>query len=191
MIIHGNRAGMPETWMYVLVCFALAALVCGAKNFLSFSLQGTPLCGILCPSIFAERGFTLPSTLDWLFGMQVGAEEQVQSVFNRLWNDRFLLLTGLLVAPVLEECLYRGPLYVFRDWAGSAPWWGAALILSAVFALSHSVAGLSLLPLFTLGMASAWLIARSGRFWPSLALHLLYNFFLLSVTVYQSLYWMD
>lgn len=191
MIIHQGRTGISETWMYVLVCFALAALACAAKNFLSFSLQGSAVCGYLCPSIFGERGFALPTTLDWFFSLQVGAEEQLQAYFSRLWNDRFLLMTGLVVAPVLEECLYRGPLYLFRDWAGSALWWGGALLLSAVFALSHSVTGLSLLPLFTLGLASAWLIFRSRKLWPSIALHFLYNFFLLSVTVFQSLYWVD
>jgi len=41
------------------------------------------------------------------------------------------------------------------------------------------------------GVATAWLIARTGKFWPSIALHFLYNFFLLSVTVFQSLYWVD
>jgi membrane protease YdiL (CAAX protease family) len=177
--------------MYVLVCFAVAALACAAKNFLSFSLQGNPVCGYLCPSIFGERGFAVPPILDWLFVLQVGAEEQLQTFFNRLWNDRFLLLTGLVVAPVLEEGLYRGPLYVLRNWAGSAWWWGSAAILSGIFAISHSVAGLSLLPLFTLGLASAWLIYRSQRFWPSVALHFLYNFFLLSIAVFQSLYWVD
>jgi membrane protease YdiL (CAAX protease family) len=191
MMIHGHRAGMPETWMYVLVCFALAALVCAAKNYLSVSLQGTPLCGYMCPSVFGERAFALPTSLDWFFALQIGVEEQVQSLFNGLWNDRFLLITGLVSAPVLEECLYRGPLYVFRDRAGSIVWWGAAVLLSVVFALSHSVSGLSLLPLVTLGLASAWLIFRSQKFWPSIALHFLYNFFLLSVTVFQSLYWVD
>jgi len=191
MITHYHRTGLSETWMYVLVCFALAALVCGAKNFLIVAVQGTPVCGFLCPSIFGDRGFPLPTSLDWLFGIQVGAEAQLQAVFDRLWNDNFLLLTGLFVAPVLEEALYRGPLYVFRKRSEHVFWWTAALALALLFALSHSRAGLALLPLATLGMASAWLIARTGKFWPSIALHFFYNFFLLSVTVFQALYWVD
>ena len=34
---------------------------------------------------------------------------------------------------------------------------------------------------------SLWLIATTGRFWPSVALHFLHNFFFSSVLVYQSL----
>jgi len=191
MIAHYQRTGLSETWMFVLVCFALAALVCAAKNFLSVSIQGTPVCGFLCPSIFGDRGFPLPTSLDWMFGLQVGAEAQLQAVFDRLWNDNFLLLTGLVVAPVLEEVIYRGPLYIFRKSSDQKLWWAAALVLALLFALSHTRAGLSLLPLITLGVASGWLIARTKRFWPSIALHFMYNFFLLSVTVFQSLYWVD
>lgn len=191
MIKRNQRTGLLETWMYVLVCFALAALVCAAKNFLSVSIQGTPVCGFLCPSIFGDRGFPLPTSLDWVFGIQVGAEARLQAAFDRLWNDNFLLLTGLVVAPVLEEVIYRGPLYLFRKWSENTLWWAAALALALLFALSHTRAGLSLLPLVALGMASGWLVARTKKFWPSLALHFMYNFFLLSVTVYQSLYWMD
>ena len=149
MITHYHRIGVPDTWMYVLVCFALAALVCAAKNFLSASLQGTPVCGFLCPSIFGDRGFPLPTSLDWLFGLQVGAEAHLQAVFDRLWNDNYLLVTGLIVAPVLEEGLYRGPLYVFRSKAEQPLWWAGGLLLTLLFALSHSRAGLSLLPLVT------------------------------------------
>ncbi len=191
MITHYHRTRLPDTWMYVLVCFALAALVCAAKNFLSVSLQGTQICGFFCPSIFGERGFPLPISLDWLFDIQVGAEAQLQAVFDRLWNDNYLLITGLIVAPVLEEGLYRGPLYIFRSWSEQPLWWAAGLFLALLFALSHSRSVLSLLPLVTLGLASAWLIARTGKFWPSIALHFCYNFFLLSVTVFQSLYWVD
>jgi len=95
------------------------------------------------------------------------------------------------VAPVLEEGLYRGPLYLFRKWSEHPLWWAAALVLTLLFALSHTRAGLALLPLLTLGMASVWLVARTRKFWPSIALHFCYNFFLLSVTVFQSLYWVD
>jgi len=191
MMTHYHRTGFSDTWMYVLVCFALAALVCAAKNFLSLSLQGTPVCGFLCPSAFGDRGFPLPTSLDWLFSIQVGAEAQLQAVFDTWWNDNYLLVTGLIVAPVLEEGLYRGPLYVFRRWSEQPLWWAAGIFLALLFALSHSRAGLSLLPLVTLGLASAWLIARTRKFWPSIALHFFYNFFLLSVTVFQSLYWVD
>jgi len=191
MITHYHHAGLPEILGYVLICFALAALVCAAKNFLIFSLQGTPACGVLCPSVFGDRGFPLPTSLDWLFGMQISAEEHVQSVFDRVWKDPFLLITGLVAAPIMEESLYRGPLYAFRRWSERGWWWGAALVLSTLFALSHSRAGLSLLPLMFLGIASAWLIARTGKFWPSVGLHFLYNFFVISITVFQSLYAVD
>ena len=191
MTTHRPHTGMADTWMYILVCFALAALVCAAKNYISVSLMDTPVCAVLCPSLFGDRAFSLIPSLNWLFSLQINTEAQLQTLFNSLLNDRFLLLTGLLVAPILEEGIYRGPLYIFRQWSDHGHWWTAALVLTILFALSHSVAALSLLPLITLGILSVWLIARTRRFWPSVVLHFLYNFFMLSVTVLQSFYWVD
>jgi len=84
VITDVRRIGLLDTWLYVLVCFALASLACAAKNFLSVSLQGTPVCGVLCPSIFGARGFPLPDSLDWLFAVQIGAEAQLQALFDNL-----------------------------------------------------------------------------------------------------------
>jgi membrane protease YdiL (CAAX protease family) len=186
-----HKAGWSETWLYILVCFAIATLVCAAKNYLSVSLLGTPVCGLLCPSVFGNRALDLPASLDWLFGLQVGTEAHLQNIFDAWLHDRYLLMTGLVVAPVLEEGIYRGPLYLLRKWSDHPLWWLGALLTTVLFALSHSVALLALIPLATLGFVSAWLIARTGKFWRSLTLHFFYNFFLLSVTLYQSLYWMD
>jgi membrane protease YdiL (CAAX protease family) len=185
------RAGLLDTWTAILVCFAVAALVCAAKNYISVALLNTPVCGFLCPSIFGDRAFPSPEALSWLFSLQISAEAQLQTVFNQLLHDRHLLLTGLVVAPALEEGLYRGPLYLFRSRAGTPAWWIAAALLATLFALSHSVAPLSLLPLIMLGVLAAALIAHTGRFWPCIVLHFLYNFFMLSITVLQSFYWAD
>ena len=98
------------------------------------------------------------------------------------WN----LATGLVISPVYEELVFRGPMFLTRGLARNFWWWLIGISLAIVFALSHGRNGLALFPLFVLSICSLWLIATTHRFWPSVALHFLHNFFFTSAFVYQS-----
>ncbi len=177
-----------EAWKYILVCLAAAILSVAVKNYVVYLFYDTTFCTYLCPSIFGERPFEAPLLLEQLFGLQTGIQEWVQAGFKTLWPDPFCLSTALLVAPVLEETLYRGPLYLSRTFSSGWTWWIAATLLSVLFALSHGRAGLSLMPLVVLGTGSAWLVMRTQRFWPSLALHTLFNFYFASTLLCSFLF---
>lgn len=80
-------------------------------------------------------------------------------------------VTTIVFAPIGEEFFYRG-----LTFSGLAAWGfiPAALISSAIFAISHFDAG-SLIPFTALGMVMAWLYWRSGSLWDSITFHCLFN----------------
>ena len=143
------------------------------------------------PSVFGVDLFFDYPILGQLFEAQTWILEKLQEVSNLVMIDNWYLATSLLFAPVLEELIYRGPLFLSKGLFPNYLWWLIGIGLTVVFALSHGRNGLALLPLFVLGICSLWLISSTQRFWPSIALHFLHNFFFSSVLVYQSLWFSD
>ena len=174
--------------VWILITFAVVVLSCGLKNYLSYLVNGTALCPYLCPSWFARDDLGTILVLGQLFEAQAGIQTVLQGWANQVWSDSWNLTTFLLIAPLVEEVIYRGPLYLGRRWNNTSLWWFCGTLFSIVFALSHGRSGLALLPLFVLGMGSLWLIAATQRFWPSIVLHVLHNFFFTSAIIYQSLW---
>lgn len=83
------------------------------------------------------------------------------------------LLVSLLVAPIVEETLFRGVLYpMLRKRAGALV---AAVISSLLFALMHGnwVQAVAVIPL---GLLLALVAERTHRVWPCAVLHMIYNF---------------
>ena len=174
----------------VLVGLAVVLLACALKNLSAHFLRGTWLCPYLCPSAFRWRGADDLFGLSQLFRFQEWLMVSTHALVGRLVTDPWNLFGKLVVAPLAEEAIYRGPLYLARRYARSTGWWVAGAVLTVVFALSHGRSGIALLPLLVLGAFSLWLVAATGRFWPSVALHALYNFFFVSQMVYQT-QWMS
>ena len=152
---------------------------------------GVGLFDILVPSPMGR------STFAWLagatgLGMALGAialgyvallhrlgpielREQLDSgtAFLRGSEGALYALAGatIVVAPLVEEYLFRGLLFraMQREW----PLWAAAALSAGFFAVMHPFAAWP--PVFVLGIASAWLFARSGNLLPSMILHATYN----------------
>ena len=185
------RATITEVWLLVLSSLAVVLLSCALKNYLSYLVSGTALCPYLCPSVFGRDVFDIAPGLDQWFEFQAWLQTGLQQLADEINRDPYRLASAWIVAPVLEECVYRGPLYVLRRHAGTPWWWLLGIVLVVLFALSHARTGLALLPLLVLGVCSLALIATTGRFWPSIALHFLQNFFFASVGLFQSLWIAD
>lgn len=178
-------------WLRILACLAVVVLSCGLKNFLIVMVSGTALCPYLCSSLFEVSLLYSFPLFEQLFGVQTWVLEKLQEIINLVVVDKWNLATSLIFAPVFEELMYRGPLFIIRKLAHSALWWITGTGLTFVFALSHGRNGLALLPLIILGICSLWLITITRRFWPSITLHFLHNFFFSSTLVYQSLWVSD
>jgi membrane protease YdiL (CAAX protease family) len=78
---------------------------------------------------------------------------------------------AIAFAPFAEEYLFRGLLYraLDREWGG----WRAVVGSAAFFAVYHSP--LAWLPVFLLGVSNALLFKKTGRLFPAVILHMVYN----------------
>ena len=188
-----NRKFIPYREVhYILLCLATVLLACALKNYLIYLLNGTEYCKYWCPSSFGRDVFSQPEILNQFYRLQsaiISASQYVLSILPI--NDKHQFLSGVIAIPLIEEVIYRGPLYMTRKHSTSAMWWFASIILVFLFTFSHDRNGLALIPLFALGLSSCWLIMVSRKFWPSLSLHVLYNFYFMSISLYQISLWGD
>ena len=83
-----------------------------------------------------------------------------------------IILSAGLVAPVMEELMFRGGL--FRLTAQLAGHRLALFTSASLFALTHGDAVL-LAPLFLLGLALAWVFRATGRLLVPMAMHAVFN----------------
>jgi membrane protease YdiL (CAAX protease family) len=178
---------MRSIWLRILACLAIVVLSCGLKNYLIVIFSDTALCPYLCSSVFGVDLFFSFPLIGQIFQAQIWALEKLQSIIDLILIDRWKIATSFVFAPVFEELMYRGPLFLTKRLANNFLWWLMGVGLSLLFALSHGRSGLALFPLIILGICSLWLISTTRRFWPSIVLHFLHNFFFLSILVYQSL----
>jgi len=103
-----------------------------------------------------------------------------------------LLLFAVLsvtVAPVVEEVLFRG--VALRGLMTRMPFWPAALVSTAFFALLHvqraSAGAVYLVVVIsTLGLGLCLLTRRAGRLGPAIGVHALYNATVFAFTVVTS-----
>lgn len=89
----------------------------------------------------------------------------------------YAMLT-LTLAPLAEELLFRGLLLPYL--LDRFPWYISVLATAGIFALLHgtSVQAYSCL---VLGLACGLFYASTRKIWPCIAMHVLYNFFMLFI----------
>ncbi|GAB4108017.1 MAG: hypothetical protein Kow00105_13450 [Phycisphaeraceae bacterium] len=92
-----------------------------------------------------------------------------------------LIFSALIVAPVLEEALFRGLVQtVMVETAGEEQRWGVVLTASFIFAIIHADTATfenwqALPGLFVLGVVLGWLYERSGSLLPGIVVHMGFN----------------
>jgi len=104
------------------------------------------------------------------FNLQMQVD--VAPVFAELNSPWWLMAAGVLVAPVAEEIFFRS--FIFGGLRERFPWWKAAVISSAIFAVLHMQLT-AFLPIFILGMIFSFLYQRSGSILPGLLMHIFTN----------------
>jgi membrane protease YdiL (CAAX protease family) len=99
---------------------------------------------------------------------QILGQETSVGVPDLLW----LILAGAVLAPIVEEFLFRGLLYRYLRKKRSRAF--AIVLTAALFAIAHLVP--TLIPsLFVFGIFLAWVVERYGSLYPAMALHSLNN----------------
>ncbi len=99
--------------------------------------------------------------------------------YGDLWN---FAVAVLLLAPLLEEALFRG--LILRGFLTHCSRWKAIWISSILFGLMHIVDPFQVLPVGALGVAFAWWRVETGSILPSAIGHSFCN--LMAVSVYLS-----
>ena len=184
---------MPTRHIFqqIFIGLSVLLLICSSKNYFAFFISGTEWCQYLCPSVFALETVAGIPVLEQLFAAQKWMQFSSQLVFDRLFTDPWNIFSTVIAAPLIEEFLYRGPMYLTRSHSQRRGWWVIGLFLTVVFALSHGRSGVAIIPLLALGAYNLWLVSRTQRLWPAISLHIMYNFIFTSMMLYQSLWASD
>lgn len=100
-----------------------------------------------------------------------------------------LIISTAIITPVFEEALFRGAIQGFCVAALTDParpdarWprWGGIAIAALIFAGMH--APWSIPAIFVLGLGLGYLYERTGRLWPAIVMHALFNGIALTQTL--------
>lgn len=100
-------------------------------------------------------------------------QEQAVLEFGRSgWGYLLSAVSSVMVAPVIEELLFRGIL--FAGLAKRWPIWLAAVVSSLAFAFLHGQVNVGIYT-FILGCLLSWSYVRSGSLYPGIVLHFVNN----------------
>lgn len=128
----------------------------------------------ICIATFAVEWVSV-TTLDKFLGIKLPPQDLIEwlkpSTYP-LWTRLLLMATALFEAPLFEEPLFRG--IIFRGFAAAMPPWIALVISSFIFSLVH-VNAATLVPIWFLGGAFAWLYWRTGTILAPMCAHFLFN----------------
>ena len=124
-------------------------------------------CGLMIMSLLFNAAW---ASLLAIFELR--AQVDLVPIFAELSSPWWLLLAGIVVAPVVEELFFRG--FLYAGLAQRYSWRRAAVISSALFALIH-LQPLAIPPIFILGYIFAYLYRRSGSIWPAVVMHVATN----------------
>lgn len=124
-------------------------------------------CGLMILSFLFNLAYGL-----FLALFELRAQPSLAPLFDELASPWWLLLAGIVIAPLVEEIFFRG--FVFAGLSQRYGWLKAALISSALFAAIHFQL-LALPPIFILGCIFALLYERSGSIWPAIVMHISTN----------------
>jgi membrane protease YdiL (CAAX protease family) len=97
---------------------------------------------------------------------------EVEGLFQSGASPWLIFLTGIVIAPLVEEIFFRGFIYTgLREKYG---WIAAALISAGLFAAVH-LQPITIPPIFLMGLIFAYLYQRTESIWPAVIMHFATN----------------
>ena len=145
-----------------LIHFGYVRLACDRYKEVSL-----PVLGISVVFIFAAM-YVLNLLIE-----QAGIPNTMEETFLAMSRTPFGILSIALLAPILEELLFRGAIQGQLQASGMRPW-TAILVSSLIFGVVHM--NPAQIPFaFLLGMMFGWLYYRTGSLLPGIIGHVLNN----------------
>lgn len=169
-----------KSFLCVLLAYGICQLVIliGDVTIVMWKYFAGLFWGSTWPYNFAGRGFELPVAVEWIVNVTadwlVWARTNFQHLVNLFVLDVYNVSSMIVATAVLEEIQFRGPLWLLRKYPAYV-WWPAALLINVWFLLCHNRAPIYLIYIFTFAMMAAWLVRKTGKLWPSIVLHMIYN----------------
>lgn len=157
------------SWFFVARPNALAAL----PSFPGRDPQGALMAGIGW-GVLAWIGSTAVLVIvGWLLE-RIGSppEAGAAELAIEIVNPALVVLAVVILAPIAEEVFFRG--VVFNAWLREGGRRYAYIGSAALFAIIH-VSLVSLIPIFLLGLALAWVYERTGSLLAPMAMHATVN----------------
>jgi len=155
----------------VLIIFGWKRIRPGLLGFVKFD---SATMGLGCGLLIVAYGIVMAHNILLTF-LGVGTQgEEVMKTFAELDSPVWLILTGVIVAPLVEEIFFRG--FLFQGFRQRYGWIAALLLSSGIFAASH-LDPVSFIPTFILGAVLGYVYHRSNSLWPGIILHFLNNGF--------------
>lgn len=128
----------------------------------------------ICTPIILISSNSMPSFLEGILGEEVEEQAAVQTMRAAPdWSMRILLiLNACLVAPVVEELVFRGYFYgVMKRYTGAM---FAAFVSAAIFSVAHQSL-LALLPLWGFALLLTLFYESTRCLWVPIGIHALFN----------------
>lgn len=173
------------TVIYLLAGFGICQGFVLLADFLVFLSTASVFIGgkfyqLVTPHPFGH-GIELPqlmrTIIDTPIVFFVWVRELAQNFVNKFVPDVYNVTSFIVVTAIIEEVVFRGPLVVLKKyfycnlWA----WILVAVCLNIWFLLVHNAAPIFLFCIAGLSISSTWLAYKTGKIWPSIILHMVYN----------------
>lgn len=124
-------------------------------------------------------------TISMRFNVELPGFAQQESHIPLLGGEALVagvtVLIMVLVAPLIEEILFRG--FVFKTMSERWPAWIAFVVSATIFAGLHFEFA-SFMPLFILGMVMNWMFYKTKSIYPGLVFHIINNVLALGLEYY-------
>jgi membrane protease YdiL (CAAX protease family) len=131
----------------------------------------TQALGVGCGLMIASSLFNVVySAIISQFGLE--SNQNLAPLLAGLDTPVWLLISGVVVAPVVEEIFFRG--FVYAGLRQRFDWKTAAVLSAFLFALVHLQPAM-IPPIFILGLIFAYLYHRSQSIWPAIIMHVSTN----------------
>jgi membrane protease YdiL (CAAX protease family) len=169
ILVSTQVALLLVSWLFVARPNALAGLPAFPGRDVAGAVRSGVLWGVAAWFVATALGALMVTLLQ---AVGVDAEPQTAERAVNMLEPWIVVPAVVIVAPIAEEVFFRG--VVFNAWLreGGRRW--AFIGSSALFAIIH-LSIVSVVPIFVLGLALAWIYDRTGSLVAPIAMHAVVN----------------
>jgi membrane protease YdiL (CAAX protease family) len=169
-----DQEKLKTSWF---VAFAFSMLALFACNIPQVIVSGTHIYTAMYETPLSEYGvYTQIPLVKYIRVLAVGINHTFHSMLPNFGDAWMMCMGAWLIAPIFEELEFRGLLWWFNKKMSKGWYIAASLVSSLIFALCHDVPPGYCITILLGGLTFCWLIRQTGRIWPSMLCHSVYNF---------------